>query len=472
MPLRLGVAGFVAAAAVAVAAPAHADTTPIGYINIDAQDLTIGAAGPGDDLKIDFGVQATSNAATTFTNATLTIDVSGLAGVAAATSADSRCSTSGTTVICALGSLTAVDSFGGTTVTLHLKAVSGASAGQSGLLTMTGSADGIAPTPAFRPATITLADGPDLVTPPFPASFTDVKRGSTITTPHVTLQNIGSESAQGVTIVYTTPYEFPFVHLARNCEYASYPGTSGSLTVASCSFDNIIRVGQTYAVKKSQQTRVRTDSVFEFGSYIGIQVYPGYRPPSAAAPDLTWVRGTEQQLELAKTAGGGPSSRTSTHATQADINQFDGNYAQSYRVTDGVSSDLAVTGDTVTAAAGSTVPVTIGVHENGPGSLDFGPVGTPAALVTFTPPPGTTVTSVPDGCGLNFDNPTYACDSSLLFLRGTTQTFTFQLKVSAGGVTGAGSVSVIHGWNGAPPTGPDVYDTDWDDNTAAVTIDS
>jgi hypothetical protein len=118
------------------------------------------------------------------------------------------------------------------------------------------------------------------------------------------------------------------------------------------------------------------------------------------------------------------------------------------------------------------VPVTIGVRENGPGSLDFGPVGDPAAEVTFTPPPGTTVTSVPDGCFLNFSSPNYLCQSTYLFLRGTSQTFTFQLHVPAGGATGSGSVSVVHGTEGPPPTGPDVYDTTWDNNTASVTINS
>ena len=39
-----------------------------------------------------------------------------------------------------------------------------------------------------------------------------------------------------------------------------------------------------------------------------------------------------------------------------------------------------------------------------------------------------------------------------------------------GGVIGAGSVSVAHGTEGPPPTGPDVYDTTWDNNTASVTI--
>lgn len=470
VPLRLGVAGLAAAAAVAAAAPAHADTTPIGVISVGAQDLTIGASGPGADLPVSFSIFPESIATTTYTNAVLSIDTSGIAGVAAASTTDSRCSTSGTTIDCALGSLTATDFSSATAdVTLHLKAVSGAAAGQSGRLAMTGSADGIAPTTSFQPTTITLADGPDLVAPPISQGFVDVTLGSTITTPHVALHNVGSQAAQGVTLVYRTPYEFPFIHLARNCAYASNPGTNGSLTVASCYFDNVIAVDQTYTLKRSQQVAVRTDSVYNFGSYVSVQAYPGYQPPSAAAPDVTWVRGTEQQLKLVKT-GSGPSGHTPAHVTQTNINQFDGNSAQSYRVTDGVSSDLAALGDTVTAAGGSTVPVTIGVRDNGPGSLDFGPAGLPAAQITFTPPPGTTVTSAPNGCFLNFNSPTYLCQSTYLFLRDTTQTFTFQLQVPVGGATGAGSVSVSHGTEGPPPTGPDVYDTTWDNDVAPVTI--
>jgi hypothetical protein len=42
--------------------------------------------------------------------------------------------------------------------------------------------------------------------------------------------------------------------------------------------------------------------------------------------------------------------------------------------------------------------------------------------------------------------------------------------IDANGATGAGSVTVVHGSPGPAPTGPDVYDTDWSNNTAAVTI--
>jgi hypothetical protein len=469
--LRLSAAGLLAAAVAATAAPAHADT-PIGNIDVYPQDLTIGASGPGADLPIGFSINPATGPTETFTNVTLSIDTSALAGVATATSADSRCSASGTEINCALGTVTTSDFISSfTTVDIHVKAASGAVAGQSGQLTMTGSADGIPPAPAFQPSTITLADGPDLVTPTTSQAFTGVTRGSTITMPHITLDNVGSQSAEGVTMVFMAPYEFPITHLARNCEYASYPTTGIGWTVASCYFDNVIQPGATYTLKRPQQSTVRADSIFGFRSFISLQAFPGYQPPSAAAPGLTFVRGTEQQLRLDKTSDGGTSTTTSTQVTQANLNQGDGVFTQKYQVDDGVSSDLAAIGDSVTAAAGSTVPVTIGVKENGPGSLDFGPTGISAAEITFTPPPGTTVTSIPDGCSLNGDGVTYLCNSNLLLVVGASQTFTFQLQVSAGGTTGAGSVNVIHSSEGPPPTGPDVYDTTWDNNNAPVTID-
>ncbi len=462
--------------AVCTAAPAHADAVPI-MVSPDAQDSTIAVSGPGKDATTSVQVMDNSVDTVTATNVTLSFDLSPLAGVVDATVSDPRCSTAGTSITCDLGSVTLTD-WGSDTVQipLHLRAAAGATAGESAQYTLTASADGVDPVSSWQPTTVTLADGPDLTGSGWDTDGTNgfqaVTLGSTVSTPKFTAENLGSQDAEGITVVFVTPYEFPFVNLASNCEYARNPNQYLSVSFASCYFDDVIQPGDAYTVQNPQRFTVRRDTISQFGSYVSAQILPGYQPGSAYNSSVTWFHGTQAKLVLAHTGGADAPAKAVGQTPQTGIDAQDGWLAQRYRAANGVSSDLAAVGTRAKAGTDGTVTVTVGIRNYGPGTLDFGPVGSPAGVLRFTAPSGATVTTVPDGCWFPYESTDYQCSTTGTFKTHTTQYFTFTLSVPSTGVTGPGAVVVYHGGEGPVPTGADVYDTVWSNDTATVIVKS
>ncbi|HEV3173950.1 MAG TPA: hypothetical protein VGZ32_26605 [Actinocrinis sp.] len=473
----MGVAALTAVATVSgglAAAPARADSNPIS-ISVFGSDTTLGVSGIGKDLTAGLNVETSTSPTGTATNVTLAIDFSGLAGMATISTSNPACTTSGTVITCDFGAVNITDyiAIPSPTVQIHVSPVAGAQVSQVGQYTLTGSADGVAP--VSIPQNVTLADGPDMTgsgyapygsPPPVPVALK-----SKVSTPKLTVTNDGSASAEGVTIVFNSAYEFPFYGLARNCEYAANHYSYGSLLFASCYFPNVITPGDAYTLENTQRFTVRPDTIHDFESIFSADIVPGYQPPTAVDSTLKWVPGTEDPLVLTKTSGPGTPTTTPVHVTQTNIDPYDGWNNLVYQASNGVSTDLAAIGAKVEAPKGSTVNVTVGVHNNGPGTEDFGPALADAADLQFTPPPGTTVTAVPSNCFLA-NNGAYVCSMAQILRYSTSAKVTFTLQVSATGATGEGQVFVYHGSNGGTPTGPDVYDTVWTNNVAPVRITS
>ncbi len=474
----MGVAALTTVAAVSgglAAAPAHADSNPIS-VSVFGSDTTLGVSGIGKDLTAGLNVETSTSPTGTATNVTLAVDFSGLASLATITTSNPACATSGTVITCDFGTIDITNYIARPSplVQIHVSPVAGAQVGQAGQYTLTGSADGVAPVSISQ--NVTLADGPDLTgagyelpdsnTPPV-----EVALKSKVSSPTLTVTNGGSTSAEGVTIVFNSAYELPFIDLARNCEYAATPSSYGHLLLASCYFPNIITPGDAYALENPQRFTVAPDTIHDFETIFSAHVVPGYQPPSAVDSSLKWIPGTEDPLVLTKTGGPGTPTTTPVHVTQANIDPYDGWNNLDYQASDGVSTDLAAIGAKVEAPKGSTVNVTVGVHNNGPGTEDYGPALLDAADLQFTPPPGTTVTTVPSNCFLA-NNGAYVCSMAQILRYSTSAKVTFTLQVSAGGATGPGQVFVYHGANGPTPSGPDVYDTVWTNNFAPVRVTS
>ena len=219
-PMRVAVAALAAAtlATGAVAGPAAADPDP-GSVSAYLNDTSLSVGGPGKTVLLRLE-------STNAVDPAVTVDVAGLAGVATATFPDS-CVTSGTLVTCATPSSATPDQYGFiyTPVPVLLSPATNAVAGATGTVTYTASAVGIDGYP--QQATVTLADGPDLVDL-VDAHVPTAATGATVSTP-VIVANAGGRLVKGLRLTFTLSAGLdPAVY--KNCRYGSNNG-AGSRVV-------------------------------------------------------------------------------------------------------------------------------------------------------------------------------------------------------------------------------------------------
>ena len=210
---RLAVAGLVAATAVAgVAAPAAAEDDP-GWVSAWLDDITVGTPGaPGRTAELRLS-------STGATDPRVSFDLTGLAGVAAATF-PSWCVTSASTVTCPMPPTATPDEWGTVegTVPVVLRALAGATAGTTGTLGYTVAADRVEP--QAQQAAVTVAAGP------VPISLVDAyvpgpAVGDTVNVP-VSVVNGGGEAAEDLRL--TLRFSVGLVPAAyRNCRYGTDP---------------------------------------------------------------------------------------------------------------------------------------------------------------------------------------------------------------------------------------------------------
>lgn len=466
----LGAVGLLTAGACALlGTPAAHASSSSGAIEVYGINTTIGLSGPGRDIPISLVTDATPSPA--YANATVSIDTSQLTGIATVTTTQAGCTTAGTKITCDLGSMTT----SGLSMTVHAAAAPGVKAGAKGQLLLTAWADGVAPTTEQSPTTVAVGDGPELrffqpVDVPNPLSL-----GQIYTAPQYTFENYGSQNAEGVTIVFKVPYEAPFVNLASNCQYAADANDGGKPTHAACYFPNIVQPGESDVIATPPQVQIRKDTIAGYFGYVEDQAEPGYRPGSAVDGSLTWFNGTGPALTIRPTSGS--QANTPTETAQTDIDPLGESVSTGFQVPNGASADLTAIGATATAGAkGSSVTVTVGVHNNGPGAIDFGSWATGADDLIFTAPSGTTVSAtngIVPGCVSITDGVKYDCRPSRgsLLMAGQSRTYTFTLLIRGSGSHTDGTVTVDHGpASGFAPAGPDDYDTDWSNDTAHVVL--
>ncbi|MFJ1652887.1 hypothetical protein ACIOC2_16060 [Streptomyces sp. NPDC088337] len=435
--LRLGACTTLAAGLVAVGlttAPAFAGTEP------EPDQLWITAPyEPNLPLGIDGGTPLTrtldvrlnhDNDHVVMTDGRLTVDASGLAGIAEITWPD-NCTPSGATAVCEVSEVPVTGNTGGE-VHLKVRAADGAAVGARGRITFKATAPGgLAGTlNAQDSTTVTVASGPDLgITAG--GDIEHVLPGGTQTLPF-TVTNYGNETAHGFTIKVMASYGVRYVNRYDACVYTTSSGDGyAPMSFADCTFDQDLAPGASFEL-----------------------------------PEPLRVALTRHALQERVDIWAQPVGAT-------DLGGYDDYVA--LQIGADSTADFSVTGAAVTGAAGETVTASLTFKNNGPGWLGNLVSGDPVAVLRLIVPPGTTVTGVPENCiprTLSGDAyyqgrtgaPRYDCRLPYWVLENTEQSFAFKLRIDTVVPSATGEVS-IH-----PPFGEFRHDPNPTNNTAVLTV--
>ncbi|MFJ2084456.1 hypothetical protein ACIOBK_18160 [Micromonospora chokoriensis] len=403
----------VGTATVGVAAgPAVAQDDP-GWVSAWLDDVTVsGPAAPGRTVQLTL----TSTGAT---QPRVTVDLTGLAGVATATFPD-VCVTAGTSVTCPMPP-TAVDEFGTLTGTVPVvfRAAPGATDGATGTLAYT--ALGEQTEPSTQQATITVRSGPDLLDL-VDEYVSGVAVGDTVPVP-VAVVNAGDQPVVDLRLTMSFPVGLTPTSF-RNCRY----GTNKSLaTVVVCTVRGTFATGQRHELRQKLSTTVGPATL---GSK---RITQFVEPLASAGPLPSGVklthRAAEQGLRLRPV--GNPLDVIPAGVTGAG--------GQTYLRSVQGSFDVVAQGATVTGAVGDTVRVTVGLRNEGPGVPDGTNSGDGVGGFLFVLPTGTTVVGNPSGCWLNGDEEsagdaptTWYCNGpGSVFPAGLTHSVAFDLRIDS-----------------------------------------
>ncbi|WP_369145726.1 CARDB domain-containing protein [Streptomyces sp. R44] len=395
------------------AAPAAADSDQLWIVS--PWELALPKAVDGGEAQavtVGLGLYH-DNAGYRVTDGRLTVDVSGLAGIADVTWPDT-CAPAGTTAVC---SFPEVPLTGEAPVEVKLRAAAGAAAGVTGQINYTatattGSGTLVAPEGS---TTVRVASGPDLVVTQA-APVTGVAPGSTVPVP-VSVVNKGNEAANGVQVTLYVTRGLDLGTVAPQCTREPLgEGTIKPLTKIDCAFDDVVAPGGTFALPTALQART---APYAMAERVDIGVH---------------ARGGAEDLD--------PGS----NGTVASIG-----------VTN--TADFAVRGARLTAAAGETVRADVTFRNRGPAWVANLGSGDPVGSVDVTVPQGATATTVPDACEprtadggwweseVRTGAPRYVCQLPIWVAEQQSMTFPFELRVDTA-VTGAKGAIVLN-----PPYG-------------------
>ncbi|WP_128375085.1 hypothetical protein [Streptomyces cavernae] len=427
---RLGACVTAAAGLLALtpAVPAFADETDQLWVDAPSElSLPLGVdGGPPQTRSLDLGLYH-DNDNFTVTDGRLTVDISGLTGVAEVTWPD-NCAPSGTTAVCSVPEVPTIGADYDEQIHLAVRAADGVAAGAQGRITYEATAVGgpdgtlTAPRESFD-TTVTIAAGPDLALADV-APVKGAKPGTTETVP-LALTNKGNGAANGFTLKMFASYGLEFPTKYDECSYTGIGGTDEApMTQVTCAFDEVLEPGDSFALPAPLR-------VVLAGHAMG------------------------ERLDLSVEPGGGAT----------DISDDDNYVVAGFAVDN--TADFAVTGAAVSGAAGTTVTAPLTFKNNGPGWLGNLGSGEAVAVVRLIVPQGTTVTGVPSGCeprtlgGGYYPRrtgaPRYDCDLPYWVLENTQRPYAFTLRIDTvlPGTTGA--VSIHPGWgNSGFPFDPDI----------------
>jgi hypothetical protein len=248
----------------------------------------------------------------------------------------------------------------------------------------------------------------------------------------MTVRNDGPSPIRGTALLASGQWAYQSRAQFSNCWY--FQGQ-----VTACQFDQTLEPRTGYRV--TLPYRLREDTF----------------APSDQYSDFRWLTSDEfADLRAFASRGGygplgmpgrGGALRLQAVATaNAAPPQADPSYTGSYLVVSATGTrgaDLAAVGDRASGKAGATVTVSVGVHNNGPATIDHLRVGGEIGTLDVTIPPGTTAVRVPDGCqAFGGDGrpepgaPRYQCLLDYLLIAGRSSTIDFGLRVDRA-VTGA-----------------------------------
>ncbi|MGW6564368.1 hypothetical protein [Streptomyces sp. NPDC054975] len=334
------------------------------------------------------------------TDGKLTVDVSGLTGVADVTWPE-NCAPTGTTAVC---SFPEVPLTGEAPVEVKVRAAVGAESGATGQITYEATATtsyGTMVAPGST-TTIRVASGPDLVLNQ-PAPVTGVAPGSTVQVPFSVVNN-GNEPANGVDVYFYVTRGLELGAVAPQC--TSTPlGEGEPLTKVECAFDDVVAPGGSFTLPSALQAKVAPYALGE-------------------------------RIDIGANARGGVT----------DLEP--GNNGWVAQITATNTADFAVRGGRYTAAAGETVRADVTFRNRGPAWVANLGSGDPVGSVEVAIPRGATATTVPDACEprtadggwweseVRTGAPRYVCQLPMWVAEKQTVTFGFDLRVDTV-VTGA-----------------------------------
>ncbi|MET7288428.1 hypothetical protein [Streptomyces sp. NPDC005573] len=331
----------------------------------------------------------------TVTGGRLTVDVSGLAGVAEVAWPD-NCApdAAGTVAVCDTGDVPTRYS---AQVLLKVRAVAGAAVGEQGTIAYsaeaTGGPDGTLVAPKDSWATsVTVGSGPDLGIAPS-HDVDGIAPGSDLTMPF-SVTNTGDRTAHGFSVKMWATYGLDVTTRYPECTYRG-PDESGEyspMTYVTCSFDTDVAPGATVELPEPLRLAVTGHALYERFDY---EVEPG-----------------GDTIDLDSSDNGG-----------------------SWHIDADNTADFAVTGTEVSGAAGDTVTAAFQFVNHGPAWVGNVSSGDPVAVIDFYLPEGTSATSVPDTCRSAWksgDDPAtghYACTLPMWASPDAKADFPFRLRV-------------------------------------------
>ncbi|GAA2439502.1 hypothetical protein GCM10010405_23560 [Streptomyces macrosporus] len=437
--MRLGacVTAAVGLLTAGLAVPAFADEPQTDQLWINApyeRTMPLGTdGGESPPRSLDIGLYH-DNDNFTVTDGRVTVDISGLAGVAEV-AWPQNCAPSGTTAVCDVPEVPVIGPDYSSQIRLTVRAADGAAAGAQGRITYeataTGGPDGTltAPRESFD-TTLTVGSGPDLAIADIPP-VERAEPGDDRVIPFE-LTNNGNESAHGFTVTLMASYG---LHELTEYDACTYTRSSGDeyapMTRATCSFDHVLAPGDSFELPKPLTV--------EFARHA-----------------------LQERLDISVEPGGGAE----------DLEHRDNHVALEMGADS--TADFSVTGDAVSGAAGETVTARLTFRNNGPGWVGNLGSGDPVAEVRLIVPQGTTVTGVPSGClprtlsGGYYPQrtgaPRYDCRLPYWVLENTERSYVFSLRIDTVVPGTTGAVSIHPGFGEFP------FDPDTTDNTAVLAV--
>jgi hypothetical protein len=360
----------------------------------------------------------------TVTDGRLTVDVSGLAGVAEVAWPD-NCTPddAGTVAVCDTGD---VPTTSGEQVRLRVRAAAGAAVGAQGVIAYsaeaTGGPDGTLVAPDYARTTVTVGSAPDLAVSA-PQDVKAVAPGTGLTVPF-SVTNTGDETAHGFDVRMWATYGLDVVTRYPQCTYTE-PDDQGEympMTLVTCSFDTDVAPGATVELPQPLRIAVTGHALYERFDY---EVRPG---------------------------GG---------ATDLD----DSDNYRAWQIGAANTADFAVHGTEVSGAAGDTVTAAFTFVDRGPAWVAHAGSGDPVAVIDFYLPEGTTATSVPDACRIAGTSGHYVCELPMWVKPDVPAGFPFQLRVDRVVPDATGRVVARPGWGTSFP-----FDPNSENNSAEVVV--
>lgn len=426
------------------------------HINISEYNLTLPKAVNGVAGTKTLHVEVAHDQQGHIPSATLTVDVSGLAGVADVVWPAS-CTHTATVGTCKISH---VDDLGSgqppTELAIGLKADAKAADGAQGTLDFKATAPGV---DSYEvPETVSVGSGADLTIQQLGAIH-HAKVGSTLSAP-IQWSNTGNETSPSTVLTLDTMAGLDFKQHYSNCKYSKPNGDLADVQ-AVCTINAPLAPGQSLRLTAPVQLGVTNEAWYTL--LTATVLPPGAQANAAVAAGSGYTSGTGPALTAEAV------TTSSLHSSTGDINPAD-SYTELDVYADNHAHFSAV-GGSARGSKGQTVAVTVGMRNNGPALIYDRSGGEAVDALKVTFPAGTTVTKVPTGCDLAQKGATaghgpYECNSNYAQGPGYQVLYTFKVRLDAALSNARGSADLTNfmsDYLGKPVTFP------WDNSTSGYT---